>query len=129
MNKLQIFSFICLLLGILFFGIGFFYGNIDAGIFILFPYISGTGIYSFIGFLSIFISIIIFFFGFLDNFQEKNIETCNKIPKPSKNTSIKGGGVVLVGFIPIVFGSNWKITALLMILAIIIILISFFYFY
>jgi uncharacterized protein (TIGR00304 family) len=129
MNKLQIFSFICLLLGISFFVLGFFYGDVDAGIFIIFPYISGTGIYSFISFLFIFISIIVFFFGFLSNFQQKNIETYNKISEPFKKTSIKGGGVVLIGPIPIVFGSNWKITVLLMILAILIILISFFYFY
>lgn len=129
MNKFQILSFICFLLGISFFVLGFLYGDVDAGIFIIFPYISGSGIYSLLGFLFIFISILVFFFGFLGNFQQQDIETGNKILEPSKKTSIKGGGVVLIGPIPIVFGSNWKITVLLMVLTIIIILISFFYFY
>jgi uncharacterized protein (TIGR00304 family) len=42
-----------------------------------------------------------------------------------EKTSVKGGGVVLIGPIPIVFGSNWKIALVLMIIAIILIIATF----
>ena len=38
-----------------------------------------------------------------------------------KNKKVKGGGIVLIGPIPIVFGTSWKIMLILMILAIVII--------
>ena len=41
-----------------------------------------------------------------------------------KKTSVKGGGVVLIGPIPIIFGSNWKIAIVMIILAIILIIVS-----
>ncbi|RLF92053.1 hypothetical protein DRN50_09415 [Thermococci archaeon] len=47
---------------------------------------------------------------------------------PEKKTSFKGGGVILIGPIPIVFGSNWKIVVFLMIIAILL-MILFTYFF
>jgi uncharacterized protein (TIGR00304 family) len=67
-------------------------------------------------------------FGFTRNIVpfESDLETDDYIPK--KKTSLKGGGVVLIGPIPIVFGSSWKIALILMIVAIILILVAFFSF-
>ncbi|RLF25962.1 MAG: hypothetical protein DRN01_05850, partial [Thermoplasmata archaeon] len=42
--------------------------------------------------------------------------------KPEKKRFFEGGGVILIGPIPIVFGSNWKIAIALMFIAIIFIL-------
>ena len=46
---------------------------------------------------------------------------------PKKKVSVKGGGVVFVGPIPIVFGSNWKIALVLMLIALGIILVMVFF--
>jgi uncharacterized protein (TIGR00304 family) len=128
MNKLHFYSFICFVIGIIFFCLGLLYGDTSAGIFIIFPYISGSGVYSLIGILFIFLSILVFFFGFSFKFDKNDIDNNNSKSEITKKISIKGGGVVLLGPIPIVFGSNWKITFLLIIFAIIIILISIFIF-
>ena len=125
MNKLRIFSLICLSVGIFSFAFGFYKGNIEGGIVLFFPYISGTGIYAFIGFVFFLLAFFLFIYSFktdIDFFKEENGE------KSKKETSVKGGGIVLIGPIPIVFGSNWKIALLLMIVAIIIIFISFIFF-
>lgn len=126
MNKFHFLSLLSLVVGIVFFYLGFINGEVEAGIFFIFPFISGSGIYSFLGLVFIIISIFLFLFGFTnfslkEDFQQENYE-----PKSSRKTSIKGGGVVLVGPIPIVFASNWKIAAVLMIIAIIVIVLAFF---
>jgi len=42
---------------------------------------------------------------------------------------MKGGGIVLLGPIPIIIGSSWKITLALILAAIVLILVVFFLFY
>lgn len=122
MNRFHIFSLFCLIIGIVFFSIGFFAGEAEAGVFIIFPFISGSGVFPLLGFIFIFIAIILYSFGFMRNITSYNSDDLTS----EKKTSVKGGGVVLIGPIPIVFGSNWKIALVLMIVAIIIIIISFF---
>jgi uncharacterized protein (TIGR00304 family) len=124
MNRFLIFSLICLILGAIFFIFGIFAGDAEAGIFIIFPFISGSGVFPLLGFIFIFIAIILYSFGFMSNITsyDSDFETTEK------KSSVKGGGVVLIGPIPIIFGSNWKIALVLMLVAIIIIIISFFSF-
>jgi uncharacterized protein (TIGR00304 family) len=127
MKKLHILSFISVIISIIFFIFGFFEKEIEFGIIFFFPYISGTGIYAFIGFVFIFIAIILFMFGFTLNNSSNNDIKRGEI-KYEKKTSCQGGGVVLIGPIPIVFGSNWKITLVLMICAITLMLLLLFVF-
>jgi len=128
MNKFHFLSLFCLIVGIVFFGLGFLSGDVETGIFVVFPFLAGSGIYAFLGFIFIFIAFLFFMFGFTtytesDEFRKKYDEY-----QPQKKTSVKGGGVVLIGPIPIIFGSNWKIAIVLMKIAIIVILVAFFYF-
>lgn len=128
MNKFHILSLICLILGIAFLFIGFISGDVETGIFFIIPYISGSGIFGFFGFVFIIASIFLFLFG-LTNFIENEInEPVGSQFKSRKKTSIKGGGVILIGPIPIVFGSSWKIAIISIILVIILIIVSFFSF-
>jgi len=125
MNRYRILSLICFILGVALFAIGFYSGEIQGGIFVVFPFIVGSGVYALVGFILIFLAILLFTFGFVSNI--KTDETYDP-SKPTKKSSVKGGGVVLIGPIPIVFGSNWKIAIVLMILAIILALVAFFAF-
>jgi len=128
MNKYHFLSLICFLIGIVFFILGILQGDIQTGIIVVFPFIAGTGVYAFVGFIFIFIAIILFFFGFKTNVEPDESKFDKQDIKPTKKSAIKGGGVVLIGPIPIVFGSNWKIAVLLMVLAIILILVFVFTF-
>jgi uncharacterized protein (TIGR00304 family) len=129
MNKFHILSLICLIAGIVFFALGFLYGDVETGVFFIFPFLSGSGVYAFVGFVFIFMAILLFMFGFAtyvvgpDEFQAEHEEY-----QPRKKTSVKGGGVVLIGPIPIIFGSNWKIAIILTIATIIFIIVAFFAF-
>ena len=77
-----------------------------------------SGVYAFLGFISIFIAIILFMFGFASKLPSSNLN-CHKenVNQTHKGTSAKSGGVILIGPIPIVFGSNWKIAVLMIVLA------------
>ena len=124
MNKYHIFSLASLVLGIVFFIMGFLTGDSEAGIFLIFPFISGSGVYPLLGFIFILIAIFLYPFGYMD--KVTSFGSDGKII--DKKTSVKGGGIVLIGPIPIIFGSNWKITLVLMIVAIILIILLIFAF-
>ena len=108
--------------GIVFFSLGILTKEMEIGVVLIFPFMVGSGIYALLGFISIFIATILFMFGFasiagagssgLDVKRDDEYQL-------QKKTPVKGGGVVLIGPIPIVFGSNWKIAAIMVILAII----------
>ena len=125
MNKFHFFSIFFLISGLICFYLGFLSGDVETGFIIIFPFISGSGIYAFLGFILIVIAIILFMFSFASYDKIDELQNDNYEFKPKKKTSIKGGGVILIGPIPIVFGSNWKIAAILMIIALIIILVYF----
>ena len=128
MNKYHFLSFVCFIIGIAFFVLGFLQGDIQTGIFVVFPFIAGTGVYAFAGFIFIFIAVLLFIFGFSTRIEPNDLKIDQENSQPTKNTFVKGGGVVLIGPIPIIFGSNWKIAVFLMILAIVLILVAFFTF-
>ena len=123
MNKLRLLSLISFIIGVFFFAFGFYKGDVEGGIILFFPFISGTGIYALLGFLLFILAFFLFVYSFKIDIEPFNgTEEQNQ----GKKTTVKGGGVVLIGPIPIVFGSSWKIALVLMIVAIIIILLGYF---
>ncbi len=128
MNKFQILSLFCFILGIIFFSLGFLQGDVEGGVFIIFPFIGGSGIYAFLGVISLFLAILFFSFGFTCTLDREDIQYEYEEHPPQKKKSVKGGGVILIGPIPIVFGTNWKIALVMMIFAIILIIVVFFVF-
>ena len=125
MNKFHLFSFLLAFIGISFFFIGFLFGDVESGFFVIFPFLLGSGIYAFLGFIFIFLAILLFMFGFSEYTDADEFQTDNYETKLHKKTPFKGGGIVLIGPIPIVFGSSVKIVIALMIIAIIFIIGAF----
>lgn len=124
-HKLSLFSFIG---GFVFFSIGAITGEVEVGFFLIVPFLIGSGIISTLGVILIFISILLFIFGFAIGKEDYFNEQFERTPKIKDKKTVRSGGVVLIGPIPILFGSNWKITLTMMILAVIIILITFLFF-
>ena len=123
MNKCHFLSLICFIAAIICFSLGIYSGDVETGVVLVFPFLAGSGIFAFLGFIFIISAFLLFMYGYADKAEYQDING-----EPSKKkTSIKGGGVVLIGPIPIVFGSNWKIAAILMIIAVIIIVLASFF--
>ena len=118
MSKYHILSVFFFIIAIFFFALGIFFGDVQTGIFVVFPFIAGSGIYAFLAIIFLFVSILFYILGFVVKYEKNEMVNQEK-------TSVKGGGVVLIGPIPIVFGSNWKIAFVLMVVAIILIIVTF----
>jgi len=117
-------------------------GEAEVGIFFIFPFVMGGGILMGIGILFVFLGIIALLVGFMKRFTLVAVDLMEEEPRPrsdKKGTGkkrprtvgdqevrpartfggAKGGGVVFVGPIPIVFGSDTKVTKLMLYLAIV----------
>jgi len=100
--------------GIAFIFASFLIGEARAGLFIIFPFIYGTGIFMFIGIILILIAMLVFAFSFPSEF----------IHEGEYEIKEKKGGIILIGPIPIIITGDRKLALLLVIISII--FISFF---
>ncbi len=119
-NRYFIASLAIFIVGIILIFIGFLLGESKAGLIFIFPVIYGNGSHAFFGIICIMISFILSAIGFFKKF-EGEYEGYKHEPmfEPiKKERKIEGGGIVLIGPIPIIFASNWKIAGLLIGLAI-----------
>ncbi|MGB9637042.1 MAG: DUF131 domain-containing protein [Thermoplasmata archaeon] len=101
-----------LLLAFLFFGLAIFFyvygalvGEVQTGLFLIFPYIVGNGIYPLLGTIFLMLAIFAFFLALIkrtiNSRFESEIET--QISKPVKTTV---DGIVLIGPFPVIFSTE-----------------------
>ncbi len=127
MNNYYKFSLLFFICGITLFIVGIIEGNIEGGIFIIFPFIIGSGFYALFGIIFFFFSILLFMFGLnRSNAESINLQFGKNKQDIKSKKSVKSGGVILIGPIPIVFGSNWRIAIVMMVLALLLIIFGFF---
>jgi uncharacterized protein (TIGR00304 family) len=129
MNRYFIMALCSGICGIVLLGYSAASGEGSAGVVLFIPFFSGSGIYSFLGALCIMAAIFIGFIGFAasqpgfedseNNPEKRSGQSSQSGPKKS----IKGGGVVMIGPIPIIFGSDSKTAMILVVLAIILMII------
>jgi len=98
-------SILLFIMGVSFIIASFLTGEAKAGLFIIFPFIYGTGLFMFVGIILIFISMLLFFFSFP---YEKGYEI-----------EEKKGGLILIGPIPIIITDDRKIGLLLLIISLV----------
>ncbi len=128
MNKYYFLSILALIISVFFFLISMFEGNLNVGVVLIFPFIMGSDIFSFIGMIFLFVAIISFMYASAFRnftFKKADFSKDSKLDA-AKKTSFKGGGLVLIGPIPIVFGANWKITLLLIVMGLILTIVLLF---
>jgi uncharacterized protein (TIGR00304 family) len=124
LNKTLIFAIILGILGIILLGLSVASGEGSASIVLIIPVFSGSGIFSFVGVLCIMAALMIGFMGIAQKMAESEKSQPNEKKTPSDKKPLKGGGVVLIGPIPIVFGSSPKAAMILMVMAIIIMIVA-----
>ena len=118
----RITSYIFIAVGFALLFLSLLIGHAKFGIFIVFPFVYGYGILPAISFLLIIVGIFLFFLSPMQ-FKYENVEPITEEKKVEKHF----GGVVLIGPIPIIFGSD-RNTVLISVLATILILIVLFIF-
>lgn len=124
LNRTLIFALILGVVGVILLGLSVASGEGSASIVIIFPVFSGSGIFSFLGVLCIMAALMLGFMGFAQKMAESEKSQPNEKKTPSEKQPVKGGGVVLLGPIPIVFGSSPKAAMILMVMALIIMIMA-----
>jgi len=107
--------------GILLLFLAFITGEGKGGIFIIFPFFYGSGIFSMAGILLIFFSFLSFFFSLLPEEEYKDFYMTEK----EERKEAKAGGIIFIGPIPIVFSSEEESGRVLAIIAILIAMLIF----
>ena len=115
MNKFHLLSMIFFILGFGLILMAISSGEVKGGFFVVFPFLVGTGIYASLGILLIFLAFVMLIFGILESFKGEDFEI---EPTEMPEKKVEGGGVVLIGPFPIVFGTNSRIALILIVLAI-----------
>jgi len=128
MKRLHIISVLCFVLGLFFLIISGLQGDLRIGVVLIFPFIIDSGPYALGGFVFLILAFFLFFLGFSPRTPVTGPTTSSQ-ENGEQEPAIKGGGIVLVGPIPIIMGSSWKITLALILTAIVLILLVFFLFY
>ena len=137
---------LCLfILGGVFFGLAVQSGEAEFGIFLIFPFVIGGGVLTGVGVLFILLGFVALMVGFVKGFtvipldhldeDEEPRPRRKRKGKPRPRTrgdqevgakrifpNVKGGGVVFIGPVPIVWGSNTKVTKMMLGLAIVVII-------
>ncbi len=141
MNKYHVIALSLLILGIIVLGYSAAIGESEVIWLVIIPIFIGHGIYSFVGVVIIILAIFIGIYAFIqggwalagDEFYDDYYPPPPR-PKPGAHPpprtaphprpKVHGGGVILIGPIPIIFGSDNKTAIILSILAIIIMIIA-----
>jgi uncharacterized protein (TIGR00304 family) len=143
MNKYFVAALICLVLAIFCIAASVINNEGAFHIFIIFPVITVNSALSGLGALFIILTFIFVFVGFASGFEtisweeyQRDLGQPSKRPSKdgedkvvrSKKMNIQGSGVVLLGPIPIVFGSNQKLTLITVVVVLAIMIVAFLFF-
>jgi uncharacterized protein (TIGR00304 family) len=122
-------------------GIAVWKGEAQAGIFLIFPYISGGGLFLGLGMLLVIVGFVVLVLGSVRRFGAMTFEEVfedepparkkkqrprtvgdQEVDAPRVRSGFKGGGVVFIGPVPIVFGPDAKVTKLMLYLSIVLVI-------
>ena len=124
LNRYHVAAVITALAGIAFLIYAAIKGQGSAGICLVFPFYIGTGIYSAIGILLIMAAFFLFFFATVHSIDTEFVAEAQPVHPPPEEiytkghrSEIKGGGVIFIGPVPIVFGTDTNIAGWMLIVA------------
>ena len=106
-------AFLLFILGIFLIGASTFFGKGKIAFVLFIPVFYGTGVLAFIGGLCIIASMLLMFYSVTSTL---GIE--EEYAPVKQERKVKGGGVVFIGPVPIVFGSDVKTAIIMLILGI-----------
>ena len=124
MNRYHLLSYLFFITSGILFVYGFLLGEFSGGFILIFPFLQGTGAYSTGAVLLLILGFLMLTIGSIAEISQNQDYYIDEQGKTIEiKSKIKGGGVILIGPIPIVFGSNKKIALSLLMISLIIIII------
>jgi len=129
MNRYQGIGSLLFLIGCVFLGLGIVQGQISFGLVVFIPFIIGSGLYATLGFILLFLGIILYYYGYIKGMEPYHFESNELLDHDKDGThekSFRSGGIILFGPIPIVFGSTKKMALSLLIISVLFIIFYWF---
>jgi len=122
MKKLLALSVILFISAITMIAISVILGESEFGLFIIFPFVMGSGVLAVTGAVLMFVSILLMFISIASQLptHEEIRPTTAQLPVTPKR---EYGGVVMIGPFPIAFGSDSKIARIMMMIGILVFLL------
>jgi uncharacterized protein (TIGR00304 family) len=99
-------------------------GELEIALVVIIPVIMGSGPLSLVGGLLLFFGLLVLLLSYLGVPCRRDEDFEPRVDQLEGVSSSKVGGVVLVGPIPIIFGSDWRMASLAIILAMVLIIIA-----
>ena len=126
--SIRLLSHSLIVAGVILLFISILTGNTKFGIFIIFPFIYGYGLLSALSFLLIMIGI---FLWFIPPYEAHTMHATEDLKFENVKSEKHFGGVILIGPIPIIFGSdkNMALVSLLTTVSILLLIFLFFLFF
>jgi uncharacterized protein (TIGR00304 family) len=109
-------AFILFILGIVLIGASAVFGKGKIGLLLFIPVFYGTGILAFFGILCIVVSMFLMFYSMTSILGDEE----EHVAPVKQERKVKAGGIIFIGPVPIVFGSDTKIVYIMLILALIV---------
>jgi len=130
MNKYHLASILLFFLGLIFISISVIQGEGEVALLLFIPIFYGSGIYSFFGIVCIIVAILLAFFESAFRFKWDLVKE-EQTKKISSKEDVKKRfeGVVLIGPIPIIIGSDLRYAIIAILLAVVLVIATFFLFY
>lgn len=125
-NKNHIVSLVFLIIGLILLAFGVFQGEVSFGLAVFIPFIIGSGFYALLGIVLVFFGIILLFIVHIPIFYSNGRKTTHLSKYKEvdyQQKTVKSGGIILIGPIPIVFGSTKKMVISLLLVAIVCIIL------
>lgn len=120
MRRLLALSWVLFSLAIVLIAISVIAGESEFGLFLIFPFVIGSGPVAAVGALLLFIAIIMMFISFVRQLPEQETLQAAPTRETLGRPERRYGGVVMIGPVPIAFGSDSKIARTMMIIGIIV---------
>lgn len=131
MNKWLFLPIIFFIFGLFFLVYGSLIGEVRVGIVVFIPFFMSNGPFGFLGIMCLFFSLLSFFLIFpklyLGSYHQAEDNYELKDSHFSSTEKLRTGGVIFLGPIPIIFGSNKRITRYMIIASIIILIVILIY--
>lgn len=114
-RPVRLFGPVVFFVGLIVLAVGFLENQATLSLFVIFPVVTATGPWSILGIVLLIAGVFLFFLSWASPAGLPPAESSNAVPGPPPTTSVTGtprrwGGVVFLGPVPVVFGSDQKVT-------------------
>ncbi|MFQ6107289.1 MAG: DUF131 domain-containing protein [Thermoplasmata archaeon] len=123
MRRLLVLAAGLVLIGIGLLAVSVTQGGGTVSLFLIFPVYVGSDIWGFLGILCLIVSFFLGFFGYASRLPAESPPSPGQAAPPAREPERKFGGVIMLGPVPVIIGSDMKMSIIAIVLAIVLMVV------